>query len=198
MRQAHPLGRRDGGGSSDAATTLVGLNQIWRTGLARADLLAIGARLGADVPLFIFGRSAWAEGKGDRLTAVEVPERWYAVVTPSCRVRTADVFGHGDLVRDSPVTSLAEVLRRGRLRNDCQPLVCALYPGVARAVSWLGAHGEARLTGTGASVLAPFQTRDEASKVIAQLPSDMTGFVSHGVNVSPLYQCGRVAMSVRE
>lgn len=182
-----PAGGGIGGGSSDAATTLVGLNQLWGTGLSLAELASLGVQLGADVPVFIHGRSAWAEGIGERLAPLELPARWYVVLAPNCAVSTAEVFSHKDLTRNSIAIKVRAFFEEGG-RNDCQPLVEKLYPEVKEAVDWLSRFGLARLTGTGACVFAAFSSEQAAQEVFAQRPQLFKGFVAKGVNESPLHQ----------
>ena len=164
-----PMGAGLGGGSSDAATVLVALNHLWGTGLARGELQALGLKLGADVPVFIHGRSALGEGVGEILTPVSLPAAWYVVLTPRVAVSTATVFSHRDLKRDSKVIkiqgfSAAELASYAA--NDLQGLVCRLYPEVSRHLEWLGRFGPALMTGSGAAVFASFETEQAARDVI--------------------------------
>ncbi len=174
-----------GGGSSDAATTLVALNYLWSLNLGLDELAVLGAQLGADVPVFIHGYAAWAEGRGDQLAPVTLPEPWYLVVKPDCAISTATLFASPDLRRDSEALCLAELLA-GQGRNDFQPLAEAACPDVAEALAWLGQFGPARLTGTGACVFVPFGSRKEALEAHADLPEPWQGFVTRGLNRSPL------------
>ncbi len=180
-----PMGAGLGGGSSNAATTLLALNHLWRTGLSRAELQALGATLGADVPVFVGGRTAWAEGIGEVLTPVDMPPRWYAVITPDCHVSTGQIFSHLQLTRNTSPIKMATFFE-GYSRNDCQELVRRLYPDVDAALGWLDKFGEARLTGTGASVFAGFGTEAEAAAVIKQLPQRWKGVAARGLNESPV------------
>ena len=175
-----PLGGGLGGGSSDAATTLVALNALWRTGLELAELAELGRRLGADVPVFVHGRSAWGEGVGEILTPVELAPRWYLVLVPGCQVSTAEIFEAPELTRDSPPITMAD-FAAGRVRNDCEPVVVARYPEVGEALRMLA--GEGRMSGTGACVFAGFP--DEAAARHAW-PHGWEGFVARGVDRSPL------------
>ncbi len=188
LRKRLPLGGGVGGGSSNAATTLVGLNALWETGLNEEALAALGLRLGADVPVFIRGKTAWAEGLGDKLEPLTLAEKFYAVLAPPCRVSTAEVFSHKDLTRDTLAITVAAFLERGG-KNDCQAVVESLFPQVRDAVEWLSQHGPTQLTGTGACVFAPFPSKEAAEAVIASRPQHMRGFVARGVNQSPLHQC---------
>jgi 4-diphosphocytidyl-2-C-methyl-D-erythritol kinase len=180
-----PLGGGLGGGSSDAATVLVALNRLWECGLAEDELAAIGVRLGADVPVFVRGRSAWAEGRGERLTPVELPERWFVVVHPRVHVPTAAVFQAPELTRNSPPITMSGYLLSGG-RNDFEPVVRVRYPEVARALDWLGQFAPARLTGTGSCIFAPCASRNEAQDIVARVPAQWRGLVARGLNVSPL------------
>ena len=182
-----PLGGGLGGGSSNAATTLVALNHYWRTGLNLAELAELGLRLGADVPVFVHGCAAWAEGVGEQLTPVELDEPWFVVVTPTCQVATGAVFGDPDLTRNSPLITIADFLT-GAGGNDCEAVVYRRYPKVAAAADWLAQYGQARLTGTGASVFAAFPDAVRARQVLAQRPAELSGFVARGCNRSPLHE----------
>lgn len=185
LEKAIPLQGGLGGGSSDAATTLVALNQIWGTGLGDRALAALGLRLGADVPVFVHGRSAWAEGVGEQLVPIELPDAWFALIRPAAAVATAEVFQAPELTRNSPRITIRGFLQAGG-RNDCEAVVAARYPEVGRALAWLGQRGDARLTGTGACVFASFGSRDQASAALAGLPQDWLGFVVRGLATSPL------------
>lgn len=180
-----PTGGGLGGGSSNAATTLLALNKLWRLAIPRAELQAMGASLGADVPVFVGGRSAWAEGVGDVLTPVDLPERWYLVIAPDCHVATGEIFSHIQLTRNTSPIKIAAFFE-GDSRNDCQPLARRLFPEVDEALSWLESYGEARLTGTGACVFASFDSEAAAGAVFAQLPPHWTAFMARGLNVSPV------------
>jgi 4-diphosphocytidyl-2-C-methyl-D-erythritol kinase len=180
-----PMGGGVGGGSSDAATALVALNQLWGLGLDPRELAAIGLELGADVPVFVLGRAAWAEGVGERLTPVDFPEHWYVLLRPALSVATAEVFKAPELTRDSPLTTIAGFLQDGA-RNDCEPVVRRRYPEVAAALDWLGRFGPARLTGTGSCVFAPVADLDAARHVVTQVPPSWQGWATRGINRSPL------------
>jgi len=242
-----PLGGGLGGGSSDAATTLLALNRLWQLGLSRERLMQIGLSLGADVPVFVFGENAFAEGVGEQLQAYSLPDAWYVVLFPPVHVATAQVFAHPELTRDTislriralPMAQLFQFegeTRRRRandeenvvsvdanlvsevkpakgcgnysasstarseresqhsvtdeveleLHNDLQPVVCSLYPEVARHLSWLGQFAEARMTGSGACVFAEFASAGQAQAVLEQLPPDMRGIVARGLLHHPL------------
>jgi 4-diphosphocytidyl-2-C-methyl-D-erythritol kinase len=180
-----PLGGGLGGGSSDAATTLVALDALWELGLGEDRIAALGLRLGADVPVFVRGRAAWAEGVGERLSPAEPEQPWYAVIDPGVRIPTAAVFADPELTRDSLPVTMSDFLS-GKCRNDCEALVLARYPAVAEAQRWLARSGRARMTGTGACVFAAFATREQARAALERLPGRWRGFVARGANRSPL------------
>ena len=187
VRKRIPAGGGLGGGSSDAATVLVALNQLWGLGWAPDRLAALGLELGADVPVFVHGRSAWADGVGEVLTPVDLPPACYLVVCPGCAVSTATVFADPELTRDTPETTIKGFVFGGG-RNDCEAVVRRLHPEVGAALDWLAARAPdgARLTGTGGCVFARFGSAAEAGAALAQLPEAWTGFVAHGVAESPL------------
>jgi 4-diphosphocytidyl-2-C-methyl-D-erythritol kinase len=181
-----PLGGGLGGGSSDAATVLVALNKEWGAGLDSGHIAAIGARLGADVPVFVAGRSSWAEGIGDELTPVSLgTDSWYLVVFPGVAVPTAAVFQASELTRNSPPTTMRGFLETGG-RNDCEAIVRARFPAVGEALDWLGRHAPARLTGTGSCVFAKFARAADAERVAARVPDVWRAFVARGLDESPL------------
>nr|WP_296807322.1 4-(cytidine 5'-diphospho)-2-C-methyl-D-erythritol kinase [Thiocapsa sp.] len=180
-----PMGGGLGGGSSDAATTLVALNRLWATGLDENALAELALPLGADVPVFVRGLAAWGEGVGERLTPVELPEPWYLVLSPPCSVSTRDVFTHPELTRDSTPATLADFVA-GEVVNDCLSVVRQEYAPVAAALDWLSGWGGGRLTGTGACVFAVFEDRSEALRALEQCPPEMRAFVARGLNRSPL------------
>lgn len=186
-----PLGAGLGGGSSDAATVLLALNLLWGTQKTRAELQSLGVELGADVPVFVFGENAFAEGIGERLTPLSLPPAWYVVLTPPVTVPTARIFAHPDLKRDSKPIKIQGFSVAGsgtRAVNDLQSLVCRLYPEVARYLEWLRQHGPALMTGSGAAVFAGFDTEDSARGVLAKLPAAMHGFVARGLDRHPLLE----------
>lgn len=184
-----PMGGGVGGGSSDAATTLLVLNRLWRTGLDRDALQALGARLGADVPFFVFGRDAWVEGVGEKLRPLVLPPAWYVVLVPPVAVPTGEIFASPELTRDTEALKMEDFSAHagpGRFRNDLESVVASRYPPVREHLEWLSRHGEARLTGTGACVFARFDDRATADGVLAKLPGTMQGFVAQGLGVHPL------------
>lgn len=182
-----PMAAGLGGGSSDAATTLVALNHLWGLGLSTPALIDIGLGLGADVPVFIHGRATWAEGVGEEFTPVDVPEAWYVVLTPDCAVATRDVFGAPELTRNCPPITISDFLS-GQGVNVCEPVVRRSYPQVAAALDDLTAFAPARLSGTGGSVFAPFPSRGEAAAALGRLAPKWRGWVVRGMNRSPLLE----------
>jgi 4-diphosphocytidyl-2-C-methyl-D-erythritol kinase len=185
-----PTGGGIGGGSSDAASTLLALNQLWQCGLNLDDLARLGLQLGADVPVFVRGRSAWAEGVGENLQVIDLPERWYLVLTPDCHVSTAEIFSHPELTRHTHPIKIAAFPFSGS-KNDCEMLVSRLYLPVKKALDWLSAFAPARMSGTGASIFAAFDTEEEARRVMALIPAQapvpLSAFVARGVNLSPAH-----------
>jgi len=174
-----------GGGSSDAATVLVGLNERWGLKLSVDELAAMGLSLGADVPVFVRGYAAWGEGVGEQLTPIELPEGVYLVIRPDVAVSTAEVFQAAELTRNSPLTTIRGFLEGGG-QNDCTPVVRNRYPQVAEALDWLQDFADARLTGTGSCVFASFPDEAAAQRVLARMPGRWRGFVVRGRNRSPL------------
>ena len=180
-----PMGGGLGGGSSDAATTLVVLNRLWQTGFTRAQLQELALELGADVPVFVFGRSAFAEGVGERLAAIRLAPAWYVVLVPETTVSTAEIFSAPELTRNTIAITIA-AFSVGQGRNDLEPVVCRRYPQVARHLEWLRQFGDARMTGSGACVFCGFETEAQAQRVLSELPADMRGFVARGLDRHPL------------
>ncbi len=181
-----PMGGGLGGGSSNAATTLVALNELWGCGYSKQSLADLGLSLGADVPVFINGHAAWAEGVGEILTPISPEEPWYLIVVPDCHVSTAEIFSDPELTRDCKSMTMSGFLS-GEGRNVCEEVVKRAYPSVADVIEWLGIYAKPTMTGTGACVFASFNSKDEAEKVMGNLPSIWQAFVAKGCNVSPLY-----------
>ena len=183
-----PMGGGLGGGSSDAATTLLALNRLWGLNWTRNRLMELGLKLGADVPVFVFGDNAFAEGIGEKLSAIVLPPAWYLVLTPPAQVPTVQVFGSKELTRNTiPIKIPPFSVEHGH--NDLEPVVCRLYPEVERHLDWLKQLDSPRMaamTGSGACVFAEFATELAASAALAQLPSDMSGFVARGLDRHPL------------
>ncbi len=180
-----PMGGGLGGGSSDAATVLVALNHLWQLGLPRQCLQEIGLTLGADVPVFVFGRNAFAEGVGEELVPVVVPPAWYVVLEPPVQVPTVDIFRSPELRRDTPAINANDWMP-GFGDNDLQTVAVARFPEIARHLQWLSRFAEARMTGSGACVFAAFECEDDARSVLAELPADMRGWVAPGLREHPL------------
>ena len=185
LRKRIPLGGGLGGGSSDAATTLLVLNRLWACGLSVTQLAELGLTLGADVPVFVQGESGLGEGVGERLTALTLPERWFLVLHPGVSVPTRDIFQASELTRNSPILTIPALLALGG-RNDCEPVVCKRYPQVAEALDWLGRFAPSRLTGTGSCLFASFDSAAAAERVAARVPDVWRVWVARGLSHSPL------------
>lgn len=192
LKKRLPSGGGLGGGSSDAATTLLGLNHLWQLQLDLPTLATIGLTLGADVPVFVLGQSAWASGIGDVLTAIELPPQDFLVISPEVSVPTARIFNHRQLTRHTPESTVAAFLGAGTLatfRNDCEPLTRELFPQVDQALDWLRQQaGNSRMSGTGSCIFARVDSRKRGEEILARLPSQWSGFVARSCNVSPLHQ----------
>lgn len=182
-----PVGGGLGGGSSDAATTLIVLNRLWGLNWPRARLQALALELGADVPVFVFGESALGQGIGEKLTPLPLPPAWYLVLMPPIAVATAQVFQDPDLIRDSIPTRIPPFSGASGA-NDLEPVVCRLYPVVAQHLAWLKQFGHARMTGSGACVFAEFSTEAAARAALSQLPQTMRGVVAQGLARHPLQE----------
>jgi len=180
-----PMGGGLGGGSSDAATTLLALNHLWGAGVSVPDLKTLGLALGADVPVFIEGVASWAEGVGEHLTPLELVEAWYVVIVPPCHVATGRIFNDPDLTRNNPPITIRDFFE-GQRDNHCLPVVAMAYPEVTAALAALSRVGEARLTGTGACVFAAFDSESEALKAAQRIDADWRTLVVRGLNRSPL------------
>jgi len=187
LKKILPMGGGIGGGSSDAATTLLGLNHLWELDWDEDRLAALGLTLGADVPVFVRGHAAFAEGIGELLTPVDPEEPWYLVLVPQVSVSTAEIFSDPLLTRDTPPIKVRPV-PKGNSRNDCLPVVTRRYPDVGNALNLLGKFTEAKLTGTGSCVFGAFPSKAEADKVSALLTETLTGFVAKGANISMLHR----------
>ncbi len=184
-----PMGGGLGGGSSDAATVLLALNRLWQLNLSRNELMKIGLALGADVPVFIFGRNAWAEGIGEILTPIELPARYYVVLTPKVHIATAQIFAHPALTRNAKPLKIADFSNgafSGLFGNDLETVVCKEFPAVATTLGWLNQFGQARMSGSGASVFVAVDSQQLADEILAQKPVDTTGFVAKGLSRHPL------------
>ncbi len=190
-----PMGGGLGGGSSDAATMLLALNQLWSLHLSRQTLMQIGVRLGADVPFFVFGQTAWAEGIGEVLSPVNAPgstnEDTYLVLTPQVNVNTAQIFANSGLTRDTKPLKIADFSSQANsklFRNDLENVVCKEFPSVATTLQWLNQFGEARMSGSGASVFVKVNSKQVAAELLANKPSNTTGFIAKGLKYHPHFQ----------
>ena len=185
VRKRIPRGGGLGGGSSNAATTLLALNRLWELGLNLDTLLRLGEPMGADVPVFIQGQSAWAEGIGEQLAPVSLPKRWFVVAQPDCMVSTAEIFAHPELTRQTPPITV-QAFFSGAGHNDLQPVVESRYPEVQRAVEWLKEHSpDARMTGSGACVFASLESEREAHDIASQAPAGLAVIVAEGLDRLP-------------
>jgi 4-diphosphocytidyl-2-C-methyl-D-erythritol kinase len=185
-----PMGGGLGGGSSDAATVLLALNKLWNLNLSREALIKIGLSLGADVPIFVFGQNAWAEGIGEDLTPIDLVQQFYVVLTPQAHVSTAQVFANSGLTKDTKPLKIADFSNGANseiFRNDLEKVVCKEFPAVASTLKWLSQFGQARMSGSGASVFVAVNSLAKANKIFAQKPADVRGFVAKGLNKHPLY-----------
>ena len=187
-----PMGGGLGGGSSDAATVLIALNHLWGTLLSREQLMQIGLKLGADVPVFIFGQNAWAEGVGEQLTAIDLQPSYYVVLTPAVHVSTGDIFANSALTKDTKPLKIADFSRDLNLdlstkvfRNDLEAVVCKEFPAVASTLKWLSQYGKAKMSGSGASVFVAVNSQQKADELLSQKPDYTTGFVAKGITKHP-------------
>lgn len=187
LHKVIPMGGGLGGGSSDAATTLLTLNRLWACDLDTDTLADLGRQLGADVPVFVRGHSAWAEGIGERLSPVSLPDRWFVIAHPGIFVSTGSVFNDPALTRNTQITTIRSALEGGG-HNDCEPVVRSHYPAIDAMLNAMNAFGKARLTGTGACGFLSFATRAEASVAARALRSSYQVFIAHGINHSPVFQ----------
>jgi 4-diphosphocytidyl-2-C-methyl-D-erythritol kinase len=187
VRKRIPQGAGLGGGSSDAATTLLALNELWDCRLSLGELALLALPLGADVPVFIEGSSAWAEGVGERLTAVSLPPAWYVIIYPGVGVSTREVFQSPELTRNSPLITIRAFFQSGG-RNDCEPVVRARSPEIAAALDWLAGEGSARLTGTGSCVFTARETAADAERLASRVPDRWMSFVARGLDTSPVHE----------
>ncbi len=182
-----PVGGGTGGGSSDAATVLLVLNRLWKTGLTNTELAGLGLQLGADVPVFIYGHACWAEGVGEIFSAIDLPEPTYLLIYPRVPVATAQIFGARELTRNTTPITIADFLA-GRAGNDCEPTVRRQFRVIDEAMQWLGQYARVRLTGTGSCIFAEFESEQAARSIAARCPQDWQSLVCRGCNCSPLHQ----------
>ncbi len=185
IRKNIPIGGGLGGGSSDGATTLMALNQLWGLDLPEQELAKLGLSLGADVPVFIGGHAAWAEGVGEQLDSIDPPENWYLILAPPVSISTAEIFQASELTRNSPPITIRD-FHEGRGRNDLEPVVRKRFPEVDRAMNWLAEFASPRMTGTGACVFIPVASRQAGLQILDKQPPAQTGFVAQGVNTHPI------------
>ncbi len=181
LKKRLPMGGGLGGGSSNAATTLLALNALWQTHLDKQSLMAIGLTLGADVPVFIYGHNAWAEGVGEKFTPINTPDSWYLVLFPNININTGTIFSSSQLTRDKLPIRIRDFLN-GCTENVCEPVVTAHYPEVKEAINWLSQFSPAKLTGTGACIFASFESEQAANQVAQQAPEKWQTFVAKGLN----------------
>jgi 4-diphosphocytidyl-2-C-methyl-D-erythritol kinase len=194
LEKTIPMGGGLGGGSSDAATTLLALDRLWETRLGDARLRELGARLGADVPFFLFGRNAWVEGIGERLQPIRLPPRWYVVLVPPVHVPTPLVFAAPELTRNTEPLKMEDFSATsgaGIFRNDLEAVVTNRFPEVRDHLAWLAQHGDARLTGSGGCVFAGFGDCQAAEQVLRALPATMRGFIARGLEHHPLHEISK-------
>lgn len=184
LKKRIAIGAGLGGGSSDAATCLIALNHLWACGLNKAELAQLGLQLGADVPFFIFGHAAWAEGIGEQLTAISPEKKWHCVLIPQIHVSTANIFSYS-LLTSAPVTATIRGHFLPPLGNALEAVTCALYPQVANALNWLGQFGIAQMSGSGAGVFLACETQEQAVRIFKQRPANLDGFVAQSLNAHP-------------
>lgn len=187
-----PMGAGLGGGSSNAATTLLALNVLWNLHWSNEQLAQLGLSLGADVPIFVYGRAAWAEGVGETFTPLDLPEPVYVVLKPDCKIGTREIFTHAALTRNTPPIKVSpDAAQQGK--NDCEAIVNELYPAVKQALLWLRQYGNAKLTGTGCCIFVDCSSVEQANKILAK--STVDGFVTRGYNLSPTHTALQKALS---
>lgn len=183
-----PMGGGLGGGSSDAATTLIALNHLWQCGLKRQELMDLGLRLGADVPFFLFGCNAFAEGVGEKLASIETPDTWFVVIEPGVQVPTAAIFSAKELTRNTKPIKIADFSSSAKThwKNDLQTVACSLYPEVEKVIRWLKTFGDARMTGSGACVFCAFQDENVAEMVLKQVPDCWQSWKAKALRKHPM------------
>jgi 4-diphosphocytidyl-2-C-methyl-D-erythritol kinase len=189
-----PMGGGLGGGSSDAATILLALNHLWQLNLSRQESMQIGLSLGADVPIFIFGQNAWAEGIGEQLTPIDLKPSYYVVLTPPVHVSTRDVFANSTLTNDTKPLKMADFSSSANselFRNDLEKIVCTEFPAVASTLKWLSQYGRARMSGSGASVFLALDSKQKADEILAQKPANVAGFVAKGLSQHPHFELAK-------
>lgn len=184
-----PMGGGVGGGSSDAATTLIALNHLWDCGLKRQELMELGLHLGADVPFFIFGHNAFAEGVGEQLQEITTPEAWFVVIEPGVQVPTPAIFSAKGLTRDTKPIRITDFSSSAKTnwKNDLQAVACSMYPEVGKAIQWLKNFGDAKMTGSGACVFCAFPDENSAEKVLSQVPENWISWKAKALREHPMY-----------
>jgi 4-diphosphocytidyl-2-C-methyl-D-erythritol kinase len=190
-----PMGGGLGGGSSDAATMLLALNHLWNLNLSRAELMQIGLKLGADVPVFIFGQNAWAEGIGEQLTKIDLPsqyqDKYYVVLTPQIHVSTRDIFANSRLTKDTKPLKIADFSRSTHsdlFKNDLEKVACEEFSAVAATLKWLNQYGQAKMSGSGASVFVAVNSKQKADELLAKKPDNVLGFIAKGIIKHPHFE----------
>lgn len=186
-----PLGGGLGGGSSNAATTLLALNKLWEINLNKEELAQLGLTLGADIPIFIHGRAAFAEGIGEKFYPIDPPEDWFLVIFPNCKVSTEKIFSDSQLTRNTPEITIAEFFENGG-HNDCEPVARKHFPEIANTLDWLNQYTTARMTGTGSSVFATFKSKEAALKVAEKIPASLNSIIVRGTNHSLLHMAMKI------
>lgn len=188
LHKTLPMGGGLGGGSSDAATTLIALNHLWQCGLRRKELMALGLQLGADVPFFLFGYNAFAEGVGEVLQEISTPDCWYLVIEPGVQVATPTIFSSKELTRDTKIVRITDFSGSAHkyLRNDLQTVACTLFPEVAEVIVWLGKFGNAKMTGSGACVFCDFADENSVDEVLKQVPDRWKSWKAKALSLHPM------------
>lgn len=188
LKKRIPMGGGLGGGSSNAATTLIALNRLWNLELSQLELSKLSLQLGADVPIFVYGQSAWAEGIGEKFTPIQLDTRWYLVIVPPCTIPTVEIFSDKELTRDTAPITIHEFLADPtRTRNDMEAVVRKRYPSVGEALDWLNQYAPAHLTGSGSCIFAVFNDEAQAQAVLQHVKPPLQGFVAQGLQKSPLF-----------
>jgi 4-diphosphocytidyl-2-C-methyl-D-erythritol kinase len=182
-----PLGSGLGGGSSNAATTLIALNHLWKSYLPTSTLMQLAKRLGSDIPVFVYGRCAWAQGYGEKLQMIQLPQRWFIVLIPNITIHTQEIFSHPQLTRNTPMIKIDEFLDGTQTRNDCESLVRYLYPEIDKTLVWLNQFTPTRLTGTGSCLFASTDTQQQAVQLLEKIRTHgYRGFLAKGLDYSPI------------
>lgn len=183
-----PMGGGLGGGSSDAATTLIALNHLWNCGLGEPELMGLGLRLGADVPFFLYGRNAFVEGIGEQIREVQTPEQWFVVIEPGAHVATPTIFSAKELTRDTKPVRITDFSNAEKIdwKNDLQAVACSLHPQIQTALNWLAEFGDAKMTGSGASIFCAFPDEKTAKKVLKKVPVQWKAWTAKALGKHPM------------